>query len=108
MALLLGVWSIPSLVVPAVVFGATVSPVLIAGFSTAGRCVAKWRLTEAMTWLTTSMGIGIVLGTSVGGKAVEVWGARAAYGTAAFYAAVGIPSSVIVVRALARADTRSS
>lgn len=33
---------------------------------------------------------------------------RAAYGTAAFYAAVGIPSSVIVVRALARADTRSS
>ena len=33
---------------------------------------------------------------------------RAAYGTAAFYAAVGIPSFVIVVRALARADTRSS
>ena len=52
------------------------------------------------------MGIGIVVGTSVGGKAVEVWGTRAAYGTAAFYAAVGIPCSIVVVRALSRtADT---
>lgn len=100
MALFLGAWNIPVLIVPAVGFGATVSPVLIAGFSTAGRCISKWRLTEAMTWITTSMGIGIVLGTSVGGKAVEIWGARAAYGTAAFYAAVGIPCSVLVVRAL--------
>ena len=96
------------LILPAVVFGATVSPVLIAGFSTAGRSISKWRLTEAMTWITTSMGIGIVLGTSVGGKAVEVWGTRAAYGTAAFYAAVGIPCSMVVVRALSRtADTQT-
>ena len=107
MALFLAVSNITLLILPAVVFGATVSPVLIAGFSTAGRCISKWRLTEAMTWITTSMGIGIVLGTSVGGKAVEVWGTRAAYGTAAFYAAVGIPCSIVVVRALSRtADTR--
>ncbi len=60
-----------------------------------------------MTWLTTAMGVGIVIGTSVGGKVVDAWGSRASFGATACYAALGIPAALLASRALARREALS-
>jgi MFS family permease len=107
-ALFAGAWNIESLVLPAVLFGATVSPVMIAGFSTAGRCVSKWAVTEGMTWITSAMGAGIVIGTSVGGKIVEVWGTRAAFTVTACNAVIAVSAALLTLRALEPHETAAA
>jgi MFS family permease len=104
-ALLVAAWSTPTLVLPAFVLGAAVSPVMIAGFSTVGRCVSKWAITEGMTWMTTAMGAGIVIGTLAGGTAVDAWNTQAAYAVTAGYATIAIPAALLLCRALERNES---
>ncbi|MGH8866363.1 MAG: MFS transporter [Actinomycetes bacterium] len=66
--------SVPLLGVAAFVFGLGVSPTLIPGFALIARYAPDGRLTEAMSWATTMLGVGIAVGSSGAGRAVDLAG----------------------------------
>jgi MFS family permease len=74
----------------AFLLGLAVAPAMIAGFSIVTLSVPEPQLTEGLAWLTSSMGIGISIGSAVAGDAVDRWGTRAAFIVAACCAALAI------------------
>ena len=60
------------------VAGSAISPTLIAGNALVGDLVAPTRLTEGLTWISTSLGLGVAGGAALGGAWVEAAGARSA------------------------------
>ncbi|MFD0385405.1 MFS transporter [Streptomyces stramineus] len=87
----------------AVLLGLTMAPALIAGFSAVERYVPRHRLTEGMALVTTSMGLGISLGSATAGKVVDLWGPRAALGWAGCWAAAAALAGLWTARRLRRA-----
>ncbi|RBY92845.1 MFS transporter [Blastococcus sp. TF02A-30] len=77
------------LMVPFVVLaGIAVSPSLISSFSLAELLVPRAAVTEAFTWIGTSLALGVAIGASLAGKIVDVSGANAAFVVATVAAAV--------------------
>ena len=68
------------LVLAALLFvaGFAISPTLIAGNALVGELVAPSRLTEGLTWISTSLGLGVAAGAALAGAWVEAAGARSA------------------------------
>lgn len=89
----------------AFLLGLTMAPTLIVGYTLVNHIVPPHRLTEGLTWLTTSAGIGISVGSALAGRIVDDWGTRAAFGTATLYAAVAIVSGLAATN---RLSTRPS
>ncbi|MEO5610263.1 MAG: MFS transporter [Ornithinibacter sp.] len=71
-----GVWP---LAVVMLVAGSATAPMLITSLSLAQRLVPRALITEGMAVAITGILIGISIGSAVGGWAIEVWGAQAAY-----------------------------
>jgi predicted MFS family arabinose efflux permease len=72
--LLLPLLASQGLVMTAVILflaGAAVSPTLIAGFTFVQRLVPAARLTEALNWATTALGVGFALGSPSSGWLVD-------------------------------------
>ena len=67
--------------------GLTIAPTLIAGFSLLEAQAKPGRLTEAMSWLSSGIGVGLAAGASVVGFILDAHGARVGY---AFAAACGV------------------
>ncbi len=63
--------------------GLTISPTLIAGYSLIERQALPSRRTEAMTWLSSAISIGVAIGSSVCGRIIDDLGPRWGYGFAA-------------------------
>jgi len=63
--------------------GFTVSPALIAGFTLTERLLPPPVLTEGFAWLDAATGIGFASGSSAGGLAADLAGARPAFLVAA-------------------------
>jgi predicted MFS family arabinose efflux permease len=79
-------WAQPSLVsldLSMLVCGLTISPTLIAGYSLIERQASDLRLTEAMTWLSSTISVGVAIGSSVAGQLVDSAGPRASFAFAA-------------------------
>jgi predicted MFS family arabinose efflux permease len=79
-------WAQPNLVsldLTMLVCGLTISPTLIAGYSLVERQASDRRRTEAMTWLSSTIAVGVAIGSSVAGQLVDISGPRASYGFAA-------------------------
>jgi MFS family permease len=75
-------WALPSLPVLFVVMffsGLSIAPTLIAGFSLIERKVPPQLITEGMSWLSTSIGIGLALGPPVAGHIIDARGAHWGY-----------------------------
>ncbi|MEW2033601.1 MFS transporter [Streptomyces roseifaciens] len=87
----------------AVLLGLTMAPALIAGFSAVERYVPRHRLTEGMALVTTSLGIGISLGSATAGKVVDLWGPRATLVWAGCWAAAAALTGLLTARRLRRA-----
>lgn len=88
------IWAVPSLpVLFPVVFlaGLSISPTLIAGFSLIERRVPPQLRTEGMSWLSTSIGIGLALGPPLAGHIID---ARDAHWGYAFALGCGVMSAV--------------
>lgn len=90
-------WALPNLpTLFAVIFfsGLTISPTLIAGYSLVERQIRAELLTEGMSWLSTSIGIGLALGPPVAGHIIDArgahWGYVFALGCGAASAAAGV------------------
>jgi MFS family permease len=62
-----------------VLAGIAVSPSLISSFTLAELLVPRAAVTEAFTWIGTSLGLGVAIGASVSGKLVDVAGANTAF-----------------------------
>ena len=68
--------------------GIAVSPSLISAFTLAEVLVPRAAVTEAFTWIGTSLGLGVAIGASVSGELVDTYGANVAFGVATVAAAI--------------------
>jgi hypothetical protein len=79
--------------------GLTIAPTLIAGFSLLEAQAKPGRRTEAMSWLSSGIGVGVAAGASVVGFILDAHGPRVGY---AFAAACGGASVVACLLGLRR------
>jgi predicted MFS family arabinose efflux permease len=95
-------WAMPNLLVLAVVIylcGLTIAPTLIAGYSQLAETARPGRATEAMTWLTTGVSVGVACGATAAGFILDARGARWGY---AFAAAAGLAAALVYLAGLGR------
>jgi predicted MFS family arabinose efflux permease len=79
-------WAMPSLPVLALVIyvcGLTIAPTLIAGYSLLESQALPGRTTEAMSWLSTGISVGVACGSTAAGFILDAYGPRWGYGFAA-------------------------
>ncbi|MUN36058.1 MFS transporter [Actinomadura litoris] len=90
--------------------GLAISPTIIPGFGLVERLVPPRQLTEGLALVSTSVGIGVALGSSLSGRVVDARGAHAAFfvplGCAVVAAVVGL-AGARSVRAREIAATRT-
>jgi MFS family permease len=79
--------------------GLTIAPTLIAGFSLLEAQAKPGRRTEAMSWLSSGIGVGLAAGSSVVGFILDAHGPRVGY---AFAAACGAASVATCLLGLPR------
>jgi predicted MFS family arabinose efflux permease len=96
--LMWGVGSLAVLVGAGFLAGLTIAPVLVSGTSLVESRVARSALTEALSWTTTGLTLGVTAGSALAGWAVDHWGAEDAFavpavaaGLAALLALAGAP-----------------
>jgi predicted MFS family arabinose efflux permease len=95
-------WAMPNLLLLTLVIylcGMTIAPTLIAGFSLLESQALPGRITEAMSWLTTGISVGVALGATAVGFILDAFGARWGY---AFAAASGGASVLLCLAGLRR------
>lgn len=71
--------SLVVLAVLAFLAGLTIAPVLVSGMSLVESRVPRSSLTEGLAWTTAALTLGVTVGASVGGFAIDEWGAREAF-----------------------------
>ena len=86
-----------AMAVCALVAGVGIAPTLIAGNTLVQASLARSRLTEGLTWLSTGVAVGVAVGTTVSGRVVASAGSRAA-----FLVAVGAGGAAVVAAAAGR------
>ena len=79
--------------------GLTIAPTLIAGFSLLEAQAKPGRRTEAMSWLSSGIGVGLAAGSSAVGFILDAHGPRVGY---AFAAACGAASAAACLLGLSR------
>ncbi|MGH3255657.1 MAG: MFS transporter [Streptosporangiaceae bacterium] len=95
-------WAQPNLVTLTCgiyVCGLTIAPTLIAGFSLLEAQARPGRSTEAMSWISSGIGVGLAVGSSVVGFIIDAHGPRVGY---AFAACCGAASAVTCLLGLRR------
>jgi MFS family permease len=100
--LLWGVGSIPLLVGTGFLAGLTIAPVLVSGTSLVESRVPRAALTEALSWTTTGLTLGVTAGAALAGAAVDTWGAQAAFAVPALGAAIAALLALAGAPVLAR------
>lgn len=88
-------WAMPNLLVLAPVIylcGLTIAPTLIAGYSLLESTALPGRATEAMSWLSTGISVGVACGATAVGFILDAFGPRWGY---AFAASMGIIATLI-------------
>jgi MFS family permease len=82
--------------------GLTIAPTLIAGFSLLEAQARPGRRTEAMSWLSSGISVGVAVGASVVGFVIDAHGPRLGY---AFAALCGAASAATCLAGLRRLRT---
>jgi predicted MFS family arabinose efflux permease len=98
-------WAQPNLVsLTCVIYlcGLAIAPTLIAGFSLLEAQAKPGRRTEAMSWLSSGISIGVAVGASVVGFVIDAHGPRFGYVVAAV---CGAASAAICLAGLGRLKT---
>src|ERR1700753_3183312 len=86
--------------------GLTIAPTLIAGFSLVQAQARPGRGTEALTWLSTGIAVGVAAGSSVVGFIIDAHGARWGYVCAASCGTTCVLICLAGLRRLARGPVR--
>jgi MFS family permease len=92
--------SVPVLSVCSFVAGLAISPTLIAAFGLVETLVPKAALTEGFAWLNTALGLGLAVGASAAGRAVDVWSGHVAFRVALVAVAVAVSVPLLAHRPL--------
>jgi predicted MFS family arabinose efflux permease len=98
-------WAMPNLLLLTLVIylcGMTIAPTLIAGFSLLESQALPGRTTEAMSWLTTGISVGVALGATAVGFILDAFGARWGYAFAACSGGASVLLCLAGLRRLAR------
>jgi len=98
-------WAMPNLLLLTLVIylcGMTIAPTLIAGFSLLESQALPGRTTEAMSWLTTGISVGVALGATAVGFILDAFGARWGYAFAAYSGVASVLLCLAGLRRLAR------
>lgn len=80
--------------------GLTIAPTLIAGYALIERQTRGSRQTEAMTWLSSAISIGVAVGSAICGRIIDTVGPRWGYGFAATCGAIAISICLLGLRRL--------
>ena len=75
--------------------GLTIAPTLIAGFSLLEAQAMPGRRTEAMSWLSSGIAVGVALGASVVGFVIDAHGPRLGYAFAALCGAASAATCLV-------------
>jgi predicted MFS family arabinose efflux permease len=84
--LVLAVGSLAVLIPVAYVAGLSIAPALVSGTSLVEARVPRSALTEALSWTTTGLTLGVTAGSALAGAAVDAWGAESAFAVPALAA----------------------
>jgi predicted MFS family arabinose efflux permease len=84
--------------------GLTIAPTLIAGFSLLEAQAKPGRRTEAMSWLSSGIAVGVAAGASVVGFIIDAHGARLGYAFAALCGAASAATCLAGLRRLRPVD----
>jgi MFS family permease len=95
--LLLAVGSLAVLIPVAFVAGLSIAPALVSGTSLVEARVPRSALTEALSWITTGLTLGVTAGSALAGAAVDAWGAESAFAVPAV--AAGLAGLLVVAGA---------
>jgi predicted MFS family arabinose efflux permease len=93
-------WAMPNLLVLTLVIflcGLTIAPTLIATYSLLESTARPGRATEAMSWLSTGVSVGVACGATAAGFILDAFGARWGY---AFAAASGVAAALVCLGGL--------
>src|SRR6202044_159140 len=77
----------------------TIAPTLIAGYSLLESTALPGRATEAMSWVSTGISVGVACGATAAGFILDAFGPRWGYG---FAAASGVTATIIYLSGLRR------
>ena len=80
--------------------GLTIAPTLIAGFSLLEAQARPGRRTEAMSWLSSGIAVGLAIGASVVGFVIDAHGPRLGYAFAALCGAASAVTCLVGLRRL--------
>lgn len=89
-------------------FGATVAPTLINGNTLIGQLTPPGRLTEGLSWMSTGIGIGASIGSSVSGHFIDQSGYHSGFISVAIFGAVAAVIAVSAAPLLARVTKTSA
>lgn len=98
-------WAMPNLLaLDGVIFlcGMTIAPSLIAGYSLLESTSLPGRATEAMSWLSTGISVGVACGSTAAGFVLDALGPRWGY---AFAGACGVTAALIYLSGLRTVTT---
>jgi len=79
-----------------------VAPTLMAGYAILERQAPEHRRTEAMAWLSSTVSVGVALGSAVSGRVIDAHGARSGFVVAA---CCGIAGVLVCATGLGRLGT---
>jgi MFS family permease len=85
-----------ALAVAIVIAGAPIAPLFALVYQLAGDVAREGTATEAFTWLSTGIGVGLACGTTLAGALAQHGGPHAGFAAAA--AAIGV-AALVVARA---------
>jgi predicted MFS family arabinose efflux permease len=100
-------WALPNLIALACVIylcGLTIAPTLIAGFSIVEAQALPGRRTEALSWLSTGIAVGVSAGSTITGFVIDSSGPRWGYALAACCGCAGLLTCIAGLRRLRPAD----
>ena len=92
--------SIPALAVVMFVTGFAIAPTLINGNGLVQFCVPPSRLTEGLTWVGTSLGIGVSVGSSIAGMLIDDRGSRGGFEVVGVAAGFAVAATLVSLRTL--------
>ncbi|MFI2754012.1 MFS transporter [Cellulomonas sp. P22] len=96
--------SLAMLAIVMFVAGFTISPTLVNGNGLVQHFVPRERLTEGLTWVGTALGVGVSVGASVAGMAIDTQGSQGGFAVVVGAAVLTVLAGVGSIRVL-RAGT---
>jgi MFS family permease len=94
--------SLTSLAVVMFVAGFAIAPTLVNGNALVQHFVPRARLTEGLTWVGTSLGVGVSGGSSVAGLAIDAQGSHGGYLVVVASAVLAVIATLASLRVLRR------